>query len=949
MSKIWLYGLAFVVGLPGVSHAASPTEAKRRPTAAGTSVPVAASPARAAPAPAPKGYRVAPPPAWVVEPPAAPAPSATSASSRRDQLVDMQMNYALPKATMFLRTRSVAFEASALGAVSQPQIRFNPAFQSVLLHSAQVVRDGKRLDRLKDARVELMRRETQLERQVIDGTETLLLVLADVRVGETVEVAYSVEGSNPIFEGRISDTFQTAFDTPVDLLHQRIVAPADRNLSWRTIAGEAAPERSTDGPRQVLRVVRTQIAPVVSEQATPPWFKVYPAWHLSEFAQWSEVDAWAQRLFGPAQKAGAGVRARADTWRAAGLSGDALLAEALRFVQDEVRYFSVSLGESSHRPKPAEQTLTELLGDCKDKVVLLNALLIELGFDAKPALVSFARNRGLVNYLPSHDQFDHVISRVDHNGRVWFLDATMTGQGLTLAERGQYPYGQALVVGGNGALTAVAESADAPNQVDYEQRWDFTKPGASVKFDVTMRLRGLAAEQWRAGIAAVGLQRITEPLAGAHVRVFPGLRPVGEATAQDDRKTNVMTVLMKFEHPNLGEYNRGAIDAEVGAVELLDVLTGPPEANRRMPFMLDSPRVTTSRIEVVTPLPNKNTGTPPSQEVADPHFRLSSRIEQTPHGVVFVRRLERRTDEVQPADVASFRESVLKARQQIANRIRVPLVEPQSMRPSFDQLDRRLLSEFGSRSDQLMRIIVRNHVEQMLASEALRTVQEGTPLAARVLAARATAANLLGDFAASLPDADAALAVDGSLDEALEARGVALVGLGRMDEAYDAFAKLDRGDKRTMARKWQASVDVQRGRHAQAEALLRDVIAQGGGDDRDFALLWLYIAAEHQGGRGKAAIAPYVDAADSKRFVGALLHFLDGRLDRDALIRRAREDTEMERLNLAEAYFFIAQQLAAQGQRDEARRWFARTVDTKALPYREVTFAKLELARRATP
>lgn len=947
MSKIWSYGLAFVVGLSAVSQAASQTETKRRPGAANAAASAATSPSRAALAP--KGYRLAPQPAWVVEPPAAPAPAATSVSSRRDQLVDLQVNYALPRATMFLRTRSIASEASALGAVSQPQIRFNPAFQSVLLHSAQVVRDGKRLDRLKDARVELMRRETQLERQVIDGTETLLLVLSDVRVGETVEVAYSVEGSNPIFEGRISETFQTGFDMPVDLLHQRIVAPVDRALSWRTIAGEAAPERSVEGVRQVLRVVRTQIAPVVGEHATPPWFKVYPAWQLSEFAQWSEVDAWAQRMFGPAQTAGAGVRAKADAWRAAGLSGDALLAEALRFVQDDVRYFSVSLGESSHRPKSAEQTLAELLGDCKDKVVLLNALLIELGFDAKPALVSFARNRGLVNYLPSHDQFDHVISRVVHDGRTWFLDATMTGQGLTMGARGQYPYGQALVVGGQGALSAVGESADAPNQVDYEQRWDFSKPGASVKFDVTMRLRGLAAEQWRAGIAAVGLQRITEPLAGAHVRVFPGLRPIGEATAQDDRKTNVMTVSMKFEHPNFGEYNRGGIDAEVGAVELLDALTGPPEANRRMPFMLDAPRLQTSRIEVVTPLPNKNTQTPPSQEVADRHFRLSSRIEQTPNGVVFVRRLERRADEVQPADVASFRENVLKARQQIANRIRVPLVDPTLMRASFDQVDRRLQSDFGSRSDQLLRIVVRNHVEQMMAGEALRTIEAGTPLAARVLAARATAGNLLGDFATSLSDADAALAIDGALDEALEARGVALVGLGRMDEAYEAFAKLDRGDKRTMARKWQASVEVQRGRHAHAEALLRDVIAQGSGDDRDFALLWLYIAAEHQGGRGKAAIAPYVDAVDNKRFVGALLHFLDGRLDREALIRRAREDADMERLNLAEAYFFIAQQFAAQGQRDEARRWFARTVDTKALPYREVTFARLELARRAAP
>jgi lipoprotein NlpI len=53
----------------------------------------------------------------------------------------------------------------------------------------------------------------------------------------------------------------------------------------------------------------------------------------------------------------------------------------------------------------------------------------------------------------------------------------------------------------------------------------------------------------------------------------------------------------------------------------------------------------------------------------------------------------------------------------------------------------------------------------------------------------------------------------------------------------------------------------------------------------------------------------------------------------------------MERLNLAEAYYFIGQRLLTQGQRDEAQRWFQRTLDTQATPYREVTFARMELQR----
>jgi hypothetical protein len=325
-----------------------------------------------------KGYRVAPRPAWVIDPPAAPVSSAAAPNNasggRRELLLDLQVNHALPRMQYYLRTRSVAADNQALGAVSQPRIQFNPAFQTVTLHSATVTRDGRTLDRLKDARIEVLRRETQLDRQMIDGTETLLVVLSDVRVGESVEMAYSIEGANPIFDSRIAGVVAVATGAPVDVLHERVIVPADRNVQVRGIGGDVVPERKVEGNRHVLSLLRTQVPAVIEEQATPPWFKVYPAWQYSEYASWSEVDAWARRLFAPAAQPGPLLRERVEAWRASTLKGDALVADVLRFVQDEVRYFSVSLGESSHRPKPAERTLTERMGDCKDKVVLLNTL-----------------------------------------------------------------------------------------------------------------------------------------------------------------------------------------------------------------------------------------------------------------------------------------------------------------------------------------------------------------------------------------------------------------------------------------------------------------------------------------------------------------------------------------------------------------------------------------------
>ena len=154
---------------------------------------------------------------------------------------------------------------------------------------------------------------------------------------------------------------------------------------------------------------------------------------------------------------------------------------------------------------------------------------------------------------------------------------------------------------------------------------------------------------------------------------------------------------------------------------------------------------------------------------------------------------------------------------------------------------------------------------------------------------------------------------------------------------------MEKGNRRAMATKWLAAIELLRNRPAEAEKFSLTAVETSGGDDRDFAVLWLYFAAEQQGGRGKAAIAPYMAQTDVKKFSGALLHFLDGRIDRDALLKLAKEKPEMERLNLAEAHFYIGQQAAVRGQREEASKWFTRTVESEATPYREVTFARLQL------
>ena len=103
--------------------------------------------------------------------------------------------------------------------------------------------------------------------------------------------------------------------------------------------------------------------------------------------------------------------------------------------------------------------------------------------------------------------------------------------------------------------------------------------------------------------------------------------------------------------------------------------------------------------------------------------------------------------------------------------------------------------------------------------------------------------------------------------------------------------------------------------------------------------------AERNGGNGRAAIAPFVEQTDVERWPGAVVHHLAGRISQDEMLRAARKDKQMERLNLSEAWFYIGQRLLLAGDTESARRMFQRTVDIGALPYREHAFAQLELRR----
>ncbi|HEY3220306.1 MAG TPA: DUF3857 and transglutaminase domain-containing protein [Gemmatimonadales bacterium] len=126
-----------------------------------------------------------------------------------------------------------------------------------------------------------------------------------------------------------------------------------------------------------------------------------------------------------------------------------------RWVTQDFRYVSLSLGIGGYLPRLPAQVLATRYGDCKDKATLFIALSRRMGVPALPVLLS--SSGGADSTIPTVQQFDHMIAVVDRpeasGGRI-YLDLTSD-----LTPYGELPPGEegsfALVVHDDGKFEQV--------------------------------------------------------------------------------------------------------------------------------------------------------------------------------------------------------------------------------------------------------------------------------------------------------------------------------------------------------------------------------------------------------------------------------------------------------------------------------------------------------------
>lgn len=468
---------------------------------------------------------IGPPPAWVEAASIPAAPAADADTPAFVVLLDDRQRRFGAEADEFYRRRVVkVLKPEALTALGTVQVVWKPDTEDLTLNSLKIFRQGETVDVLSGAPFLVLRRETNLERAMLDGRLTATKQLEGLRIGDIIEFSSSVRRRDPVYQGR-SEIYDALQHVGVaGRVRMKETWATTKPIRWRKTEGLPEPVISKGASETVLLVDATDLKPPLPPRGAPPRFTRLGGLELTQFADWAEVSALMAPLYAKASvlKPGSPLLAEAARIKAASKDPKARAAAALQLVQEQTRYLLLAMNDGGYVPSTADETWARRFGDCKGKTVMLLALLRELGIEAEPALVHLTEGDGLDEALPRLGAFNHVLVRARIGGRVYWLDGTRTGDLRGLDAIPALPFRWALPVRAKGA---VLERLDVPPvsrpQAGLMVRVD-ASAGLEAEAPVTIEVtaRGDLAEQMRRALTSRTVEETERSLRETYSKTY---------------------------------------------------------------------------------------------------------------------------------------------------------------------------------------------------------------------------------------------------------------------------------------------------------------------------------------------------------------------------------------------------------------------------------------------
>ncbi|MGF7146493.1 transglutaminase-like putative cysteine protease/tetratricopeptide (TPR) repeat protein [Sphingomonas zeicaulis] len=502
----------------------------------------------------------------------------------------------------YYRVASKVVERSGLEDAGKIEIDFDPRFETATLNFVRIVRDGKVIDRTGDAAFTIVEREDRLDEEIISGQLRAIAHLKDVRVGDIVDYAVTLDIHSSLWPGHYFNALTARYSVPLSQRNVRILWPQGRPLQFRPRNTTMGFTSRREGDMQLWEWVGTDPPFEQDEKAVPNWYPQYGSVDISTMARWSEVVDWAVAHYAGDTSLPADFAAKLDAIAARWPRPEDRLTEATRLVQDTIRYVGEEMGEGSYVPRRPALVVERGYGDCKDKALLLAVVLGRLGIDAVPALVSTRPGYDLPERLPSPLAFDHVVVRAALGGQVTWIDATASyqgGRGLALVPAA---FGYALPIrAGQTALEEMKGRGERAGAMVVVERFAIDEAAATaLTLAVETRYTDGQADYARSRNASQPVSDQARANLEFYQKRFPGLVESVPLAIRDDRDGNVVTIVENYTLSRAA-FEKGKILADLvtNAYTVTEILPARQSSARRNPLALPRDVTREQTIELV--------------------------------------------------------------------------------------------------------------------------------------------------------------------------------------------------------------------------------------------------------------------------------------------------------------------------------------------------------------
>ncbi|HET7552095.1 MAG TPA: DUF3857 domain-containing transglutaminase family protein [Gemmatimonadaceae bacterium] len=313
--------------------------------------------------------------------------------------------------------------------------------------------------------------------------------LSGVSVGTIVDYSFTLEELKPYRPADFLTSWSITTGLPTQRSRYILDVPANvkMNILERNIAN---PKKvATAHGRRVYTWAARDLEKPKSEPFAADSNGVFQSVLISAPTTWQDISKWYAGLAHDRYVLTPELESKLHELVAGARTLDDSLSAVQRWVAQDIRYVSLSLGIGGYQPRPPAEVFKTEYGDCKDKATIFVTMAQRMGVEAYPVLLSAGGK--VERSLPSIDQFNHAIAAVKLGGKYMYVDLTsdLTPWGaLPGPDQGQF----ALVVHPDGHADEVTLPQDPPtaNLSQTSFKGELT-PDGHVNLHYTERAEGL--------------------------------------------------------------------------------------------------------------------------------------------------------------------------------------------------------------------------------------------------------------------------------------------------------------------------------------------------------------------------------------------------------------------------------------------------------------------------